>query len=133
MRRFCQCVSLVFTSMFLVVVLAYAQSTISTGTVLEGFILDKSNKKFPMVVKIVSIDNANGRFAGEVSWPSLNSIHRIEGRLIGNTFTFKEVSYIKKGGAHLNCEYAMIIEGGSLDGRWVEPGRDRGSVKLKVK
>lgn len=133
MKRFCQQASLLLVNLFLLVVLAHAQNTISPGTVLEGFVSDKSNKTFPMVVKIVSIDNATGNFTGDVSWPSLNSIHRIEGRLTANTITFKEVSQIKKGAAHLNCVYAMIIEGTSLDGRWVEPGRDRGIVQLKIK
>jgi len=133
MKRFLQHAAFVLVILFLVAPVAYAQSTISTGTSLEGFAWDKSNKKFPMVVTIVSIDNAAGNFAGEVSWPSLNSVHRIEGRLAGNTITFKEVSHIKKGGAHLNCEYAMVIDGRSLDGRWVEPGRDRGIVQLKIK
>ncbi len=133
MRRFCQRASIVLVSLFLAVTLAHAQNTLFTGTVLEGFVLDKSNKKFPMVVKIESIDNATGKFIGDVSWSSLNSVHRIEGILTANTITFKEVSHIKKGGAHLNCEYAMIIEGNTLDGRWVEPGHNRGIVQLKVK
>lgn len=133
MKRFCQYVSLVFASLFLVVALSYAQNTISSGAVLEGFVLDKNNKNFPMVVNIEWIDNATGNFKGNVSWPSLNSVHRIEGRLTVNTITFKEVSYIKQGGAHLNCVYALIIEGSSLDGRWVEPGIDRGIVQLKIK
>jgi len=113
--------------------MAHAQNSISPGTILEGFVLDKKNKNFPMIVKIESIDSATGNFSGEVSWPSLNSIHRIEGRISGNTITFKEVSHIKKGSAHLNCEYALVIDGGSVDGRWVEPGHDRGPVQLKIK
>ena len=133
MKRFYQNAALVIASLFLVMPFAHAQNTISPGTVLKGFVLDKNKKKFPMVVKITSMDNADGNFTGDVSWPSLNSVHRIEGRLTANTITFKEVSYIKKGGAHLNCEYALIIDGGSLDGRWVEPGHDTGGVQLKIK
>ena len=133
MKRMCQYLSLVFVILFLVAALAYAQSAISPGTVLEGFAADKKNKNFPMVVNIASIDEGTGNFSGDVSWPSLNAVHRIEGRLTANTITFKEVSYIKRGSAHLNCEYALVIEGGVLDGRWVEPGVDRGIVQLKVK
>jgi hypothetical protein len=113
--------------------MAYAQNTFSPGTVLEGSVQDKKNKNFPTIIKIETIDNTTGNFSGDITWPSLNAVHRIEGRLAGNTITFKEVSHIKKGGAHLNCEYALIIDGISVDGRWVEPGRDRGTVQLKIK
>ncbi len=133
MERICQYLSLVFVSLFLVAAMAYAQNAISPGTVLEGFALDKKNKNFPMVVNIVSIDEGTGYFSGDVSWPSLNAVHRIEGMLTANTITFKEVSYIKRGGAHLNCVYALVIEGNALDGRWVEPGVDSGIVQLKIK
>ena len=133
MKRLCQYVSLVILSLFVVVTMAYAQNTFSPGTVLEGSVQDKKNKNFPTIIKIETIDNTTGNFSGDITWPSLNAVHRIEGRLAGNTITFKEVSHIKKGGAHLNCEYALIIDGISVDGRWVEPGRDRGTVQLKIK
>jgi hypothetical protein len=133
MNRFYQHLSIVFLIIFILVTRVHAQNPLLPGTVLEGFAIDKSNKNYPMVVNIVSMDYGTGSFTGEVSWPSLNSVHRIEGRLASNTITFKEVSQVKKGGARLNCEYAMVIDGKSLDGRWVDPGRDRGIVQLKIK
>lgn len=112
---------------------AYAADTITAGTVLEGFVLDKKERKYPMVVTIAAVDNATGKLEGNVSWTSLNSVHRIEGRVEGNRLTFKEVSYIKRGSAHLNCEYALVLDGGSLEGSWAEPGVDRGAVRLKIR
>ena len=132
MKRFLKGLPLVIVSLFFIVTLAHAQSILTPGTVLEGFALDKKNTNFPMIVKIVGVDEGSGNFTGEVSWPSLNSVHRIEGRINGHTITFNEVSHIKKGSAHLHCEYALIIDGRSVDGRWVEPGRDRGTVQLKI-
>jgi hypothetical protein len=133
MKKIFQRVCLGILTFLVVAAMAHAQSAIAPGTVLEGFVLDKNNKKHPMVVRIASMDKTTGSLAGDVSWPSLNSVHRIEGMLFGNTVAFKEVSYIKRGSAHLNCEYAFIIDGGFLDGRWLEPGRDRGIVQLTIK
>jgi hypothetical protein len=133
MNRFLKYASLVFVSLFLAVSLAQAQTVISSGTLLEGFVQDQKSKNFPTLVTIGTVDSVTGNFSGEISWPSLNSVHRIEGRVTGNTLVFKEVSHIKRGGAHLNCEYALVLDGSSLDGRWVEPGRDRGIVKLNIK
>lgn len=133
MKRFYQHATLLLVSLLILVVPSHAQNAISAGTVLEGLAFNKSDKKFPMVVRIGSVDNVNGNFTGDVSWPSLNSVHRIEGNLTPHTITFREVAQIKKGSAHLNCIYALVIEGDSLDGRWVEPGKDRGIVQLKIK
>jgi hypothetical protein len=133
MNRYVKIAVLTAIGFFFFAAPVQAQTTLLAGTALEGFALDQKNTNFPMMVKITEMDRATGNFAGEVSWPSLNSIHRIEGRIQGHTVTFREVSHIKKGRAHLNCEYALVIDGRSLDGRWVEPGRDRGSVQLKIK
>ena len=132
MKRLCKKVSFAVVTLIVFATLSYAQSKISAGTILEGFVLDSKETNFPMEVKIVSIDKT-GNFKGEVTWSSLESVHKLEGKLSGNTITFKEVSAIKKGSAHLNCEYALVIDGDSLDGRWVEPGFDSGVIKLKIK
>ncbi len=93
MKRLCQYVSLVILSLFVVVTMGYAQNAFSPGTVLEGSVQDKNNKNFQTIIKIETIDNTTGNFSGDITWPSLNSVHRIEGRLSGNTITFKEVSH----------------------------------------
>lgn len=133
MKKLFPCLSVAVVNLFFIVTLAYAQSILSPGVTLEGFALDKKNKNFPVTVKIESIEETTGNFSGEITWPSLNSIHRIEGRIHEHTVTFKEVSHIKKGGAHLYCEYAMVIDGKSMEGRWVEPERDRGTIQLQIK
>jgi hypothetical protein len=131
MKNYFQSIAVVASLVFFITT-AYAQNAIFPGTILEGSVLDKKNKQFSTSIRIEAIDTNTGNFSGDISWPSLNSIHRIEGRLAGNTITFKEVSHIKKGGAHLNCEYALVIDGSSVDGRWVEPNRDRGTVQLRI-
>ncbi len=133
MKKFLLYLSVVVVNLFFVASMAYAQSILSPGVTLEGFALDKKNTNFPSIVKIESVEETTGNFTGEITWPSLNSVHRIEGRIHEHTVTFKEVSHIKKGGAHLNCEYALVIDGKSMEGRWVEPGRDRGAIQLKIK
>ena len=131
MKNYFQSIAVVASLVFFITT-AYAQNAIFPGTILEGSVLDNKNKQFSTSIRIEAIDTNTGNFSGDISWPTLNSIHRIEGRLAGNTITFKEVSHIKKGGAHLNCEYALVIDGSSVDGRWVEPNRDRGTVQLRI-
>jgi hypothetical protein len=133
MKKFFLCLSAAVVNLIFFAALAYAQSILSAGTALEGFALDKKNKNFPVLIKIENIEETTGNFTGEITWPSLNSIHRIAGRIHEHTITFKEVSHIKRGGAHLNCEYAMVIDGKSMEGRWVEPERDRGTIQLQIK
>ncbi|MDQ5985085.1 MAG: hypothetical protein CSYNP_00789 [Syntrophus sp. SKADARSKE-3] len=78
-------------------------------------------------------DPASGNLEGELEWPSLNSIHKISGRMMGNRISFKEVDYIKRGSAHLNCEYTARYERGVMTGKWVEPGADQGDFQFSKK
>lgn len=67
--------------------------------------------RWPMDVRIVSYDTENGRMTGEVSWPSLKAIHKIEGTVAGGTLTFRETGYIRRGKAGLGCEYKLVPDG----------------------
>jgi hypothetical protein len=60
----------------------------------------------------------------------LNSVNRIDGKIDGRNITFKETQYIQRGGAHLNCEYQLVLQGTSLTGPWQEPGYDQGQTIL---
>ena len=82
-----------------------------------------------MKLKVVAVD-ASGAFRGELDWPSLGSLHEIRGTSTGWTLTFREVAAIKSGGAHLNCEYELVLDSASLRGPWREPGNDEGTVTL---
>jgi hypothetical protein len=107
---------------------AMAGLTLASGSVLQGEVIDRKGSKFPSQIRIVAVNDQTGDFVGEVAWTSLNSVHKIEGRIKGNTIVYKETMYIKQGSAHLNCEYALVYDGQSLQGRWVEPGVDAGSA-----
>lgn len=109
-----------------------AGAHIKNGTAFKGEVTDKKGSKFASTVRITSINDASGDFVGEVSWPSLNSVHKIEGSIKGNTVVFKETEYIKQGGAHLNCEYAFVFDGQTLKGRWIEPRVDFGSAEYRL-
>lgn len=109
-----------------------AASAITNGAVFKGEVTDRKGSRFPSTVRITSLNNASGDFVGEVAWPSLNSVHRIEGSIKGSTVVFKETGYIKRGGAHLNCEYAFVFDGQTLKGRWIEPGVDFGAAEYRL-
>ena len=102
-----------------------------SGSVFSGkAISGKSGKSWPVNVKIVSCNQSSGAVVGEIEWTSLNSIHRIEGKLINQQFRFKEVAYIKKGGANLNCEYLVTVNGDQMYGTWSDPSSDKGTIRL---
>jgi hypothetical protein len=60
----------------------------------------------------------DGSMSGQIEWPSLNSIHQIEGSKTATGITFTEIGYIKKGGAVLNCRYYLDSDGSSYKGTW---------------
>lgn len=109
-----------------------AATLIKNGAVFKGEVADKKGSKFPSTLRITSVDDVSGDFVGEVSWPSLNSVHRIEGSIKGSTVVFKETKHIKQGGAHLNCEYAFVFDGQTLKGRWIEPNVDFGPAEYRL-
>jgi len=111
---------------------ALADSVIPDGAVFKGESVDKKGVKFPSTIRIISIDNSSGDFIGEIAWTSVNSVHKIVGRIAGNTVVFKETEYIKKGRAVLNCEYAFVYDGKTLQGRWVLPYSDYGTSQYTI-
>ena len=90
----------------------------------------KSGRSWPTKVKIVSYDHISGRVEGEIEWPSLNSVHKIEGKFTNSQFTFKEVAYIKKGSANLNCQYTTTLSNNKISGTWTDPSSDKGTIEL---
>ncbi|KAF5063970.1 hypothetical protein DSECCO2_288980 [anaerobic digester metagenome] len=105
-----------------------------TGAVFTGKAKSsKSGKSWTANVKIVSYNQSSGRVEGEIEWPSLNSVHKITGKLTDSHFTFKEVEYIRKGSANLNCQYTTTISGNKISGTWSDPGSDNGTIELYKK
>ncbi len=105
-----------------------------TGSVFSGkAISSKSGKSWPVIVKINSYNHSSGKVEGEIEWPSLKSVHKIVGKLTDSLFTFKEVDYIKKGKANLNCQYSTIISGNKVSGTWSDPNSDIGTIEFNKK
>jgi len=103
----------------------------SSGMVFEGSVVStRSGRSYQATIEIAAIDPSTGVFQGAITWPSLNAVNRIDGRISQHTISFKETQYIKQGGAHLNCEYELVLDGASLRGPWREPGNDEGTVAL---
>jgi len=107
-------------------------TAIKDGAVFKGGATDKKGSRFASSFRVTSLNEATGEFTGEISWPSLNSVHKIEGAIRGNTVVFKETGHIKRGGAHLNCEYAFVFDGQTLTGRWIEPRVDHGPAEFTL-
>lgn len=96
-------------------------------------ISDKTGTKFPAVIRVKEVNDATGEFTGEISWTSLNAVHKIVGRIDGKTLIFRETEFIKKGKAVLDVEYAFIYHKGQLTGRWYDPTNDYGTAMFKEK
>lgn len=92
---------------------------------------ERAKRNFPATLEITAVNATTGAIQGTLTWPGFNAVHRIEGTLDGNNVSFKETGYIKKGSAHLNCEYRLTLRGTALSGSWQEPGYDKGTVALK--
>jgi len=58
--------------------LAMGQAVIFSGVLLKGERVDQRNKNFSMMLQISSVNEMTSNFSGELFWPSLNSLHRIE-------------------------------------------------------
>ena len=52
---------------------------------------------------------------------------------MNSQFTFKEVAYIKKGSANLNCQYTTTLNGNKISGTWSDPSSDKGTIELNNK
>lgn len=86
----------------------------------KGFtgIARKGSKAWPFIVSDVKIQ-ADGRFVASLEWTTLDAIHSINGVVKDGTLSFKEVDYIKQGGAALGCEYSGAIkENKKVTGEW---------------
>lgn len=109
------------------------EPALTAGMKFEGSVAsEKAKRNFPATLEITSVNAGTGAIQGTLTWPGFNAVHRIEGSLDGPNVSFKETAYVKKGSAHLNCEYRLTLKGAALSGSWQEPGYDKGTVALKL-
>lgn len=94
----------------------------------------KNGKTWPFKLTLIGPD-ADDKISGQIEWPSLDSIHQIEGHKTATGITFTETGYIKKGGAVLNCIYNLNSEGDSFTGTYGESGscddKDYGTISMR--
>lgn len=93
----------------------------------------QGGKVWPGRIRITQYNRTTGDLVGEVTWTSLNSVHRIQGKLSGNSLTFTEVQAIRAGSAHLNVSYALVVSSSGAKGTWTDPGdRSTGSATISL-
>jgi hypothetical protein len=108
-------------------------STFTGGTVLTGE-AHANGRNWPFKIRITNHTPANGAIVGEITWTSLSSVHRIRGKLSGNTLTFEETEAIRAGGAHLHCTYSMTLSSTGAKGTWIDPAdNSRGTIVINNK
>jgi len=110
---------------------AFLQTLVNGGE-RTGEAWGDSGGRWKFTLKITSYDRATGALVGQITWPSLSSVHRVRGTLTGNKLTFTEVEAIRPGGAHLNVAYTFTLGKNSATGTWVDNGdKSRGGATVE--
>jgi hypothetical protein len=122
--------AILFVTFFIICSFINAQSSIA-GKTFKGNAFSETQKIKYECTLIIDGVNDDGTFTGQITWHSLNAIHKISGRVDGYTVIFREIEFIKKGKAVLDCDYALIYDGRNLAGRWIsrEP-KDYGTFEV---
>ena len=107
--------------------------TLTSGKPLAGEAWNDAGGNWKFQLKITSYDPSTGVVVGEITWPSLSSVHRIRGRLAGTSLTFTEIEAIRPGGAHLNVAYTFTLSQSSATGTWIDNGdKSHGGAKFSA-
>ena len=93
---------------------AFAASTPITGEAYDDY------DSWPFEMTVTSYEPATGAFEGQIEWPSLAAVHKIQGILSDDAIEFEEVDFIQQGDAILNGRYvARLVEvNGKMQGTW---------------
>jgi hypothetical protein len=107
--------------------------TLTSGRTLSGEAWGDGGGNWKFELKITSYDPSTGAIVGEITWPSLSSVHRIRGKLVGTSLTFTETEAIRAGGAHLNVAYTFTLSQSSATGTWLDNGdKSHGGAKFSA-
>ena len=93
-----------------------------------------TGNRWPMRVRVVSYDRESHKVAGEIEWPTLDALHRMEGTLTSGMLEIREVDYIRRGRGGLGCTYELRLDGDRvLVGTWggCTGSADRGQTRLE--
>ncbi|MCX6564842.1 MAG: hypothetical protein NTW38_00190 [Candidatus Aminicenantes bacterium] len=108
-------------------------STLTSGKPLSGEAWGDAGGDWKFEMKITSYNPSTGAIVGEITWPSLSSVHRIRGSLAGTSLTFTETEAIRAGGAHLNVAYTFTLGSTSATGTWIDNGdKSHGGAKFSA-
>lgn len=78
-----------------------------------------NSESWPFRMKVSQFVESDNSFTGQMEWPTLNGITRIEGTLIDGTLVFTEKEHIKRGNVALGTVYEFSkLENGRVEGRW---------------
>ena len=107
--------------------------TLTSGKTLAGEAWGDAGGNWKFQLKITSYDPSTGAIVGEITWPSLASVHRIRGKLAGTSLTFTETEALRPGGAHLNVAYTFTLSQSSATGTWIDNGdKSHGGAKFSA-
>ena len=107
--------------------------TLTSGKTFSGEAWGDGGGNWKFELKITSYNPSTGAIVGEITWPSLASVHRIRGRLAGTSLTFTETEALRAGGAHLNVAYTFTLGSTSATGTWVDNGdKSHGGAKFSA-
>ena len=107
--------------------------TLASGKTLSGEAWGDAGGNWKFELKITSYNPSTGVVVGEITWPSLASVHRIRGKLVGTSLTFTETEAIRPGGAHLNVAYTFTLAQSSATGTWIDNGdKSRGGARFSA-
>jgi hypothetical protein len=97
------------------------------GTAKEG------GEEWPFEIRFANFDPNRGTFTGQIDWPTLRSLHEIEGELAGNSVIgFRETKALRRGEALLGSNYKVTLYGlNDLLGVWEKGGRN-GPVAISI-
>ncbi len=105
--------------------------TLTSGRTFAGEAWGDGGGRWNFQLKITSYNPSTGAIVGEITWPSLSSVHRIRGTLAGSRLTFTETEAIRPGGAHLNVAYTFTLGSASATGTWLDNGdKSHGGAKF---
>lgn len=97
----------------------------------------KSGKVWPFEINFDRLDErAPSTLWGQISWPSLRSVHILDARLEGDRLSFTEVEAAEKGKAHLKVRYEGRITGPAgdrrIEGSYTDPAGDHGTFAFEL-
>ncbi|KUO76572.1 MAG: hypothetical protein APF81_16710 [Desulfosporosinus sp. BRH_c37] len=85
----------------------------------ESQTVNGNQLNMPFKLHFTEYNASSGSFTGELSWTTLDAIHKVQGNISSSTLTFKETAYIKKGKAAIGPVYNLTLQGGGrFAGSW---------------